>query len=139
MRPMRDNERALVELLLKIDRKYKDLVMIVEGKRDVNILRDLGVQSRIFRTQTKRTREETADLIAQKIKGNERVLILTDFDQEGIEIGQILDQALEIRKVKTLKRLRKEVRKLMGNWRCIEELAALFKRKDSPEPARHSV
>ena len=63
-----------------------------------------------------------------------RVLILTDFDPMGVILCRFIERELELRKIYILKRLRREVRKLMGNWRCIEEIVSLFKRRDAPEP-----
>ncbi len=113
-------------------------MIVVEGKRDVRLLRDLGVNVPMIKTQTNKTREQLADHIVKNAGHKGNVLILTDFDAEGIEINKTLENLLEVRKVRILKRVRIRIRSLMGNWRCIEEMVALLKRKDSPEPARGS-
>ena len=130
---LRDNERSLIDLMQDLDRKYENILIVVEGKRDVRVLRDLGVKSPIIRTQLQNSRVQLAEDIAKQAGGKE-VLILTDFDREGVEICRFIEQELEIRKIRVLRRLRRQIRKLMGNWRCIEEMVSLFKRKDSPEP-----
>ena len=130
---LRDNERSLIDLMQDLDRKYENILIVVEGKRDVRVLRDLGVKSPIIRTQLQNSRVQLAEDIAKQAGGKE-VLILTDFDREGVEICKFIEQELEIRKIRVLRRLRLQIRKLMGNWRCIEEMVSLFKRKDSPEP-----
>ncbi len=137
-RPLRDNERALLDILKGLDRKYDPLLVIVEGKRDIRVLRNLGVTAPMIKTQTEKTREELVDYIVDEVEEKGNILILTDFDAEGIEIRKTLERHLEVRKVRILKRVRWQIRKLMGNWRCIEEIVALFKRSDSPEPAGHS-
>jgi len=133
-RKMRDNERTLVELFSKIDGQYEGLLIVVEGKRDEKILRELGVKARIIKTQSGKPRLEFLEEIASAAGEGGQVLILTDFDPEGVDLCRFIERDLELRKIAILKRLRREIRKLMGNWRCIEEIVSLFKRRDSPEP-----
>ena len=131
---LRENERKLIDILKKIDSDYDRLFVIVEGKRDFQVLRSLGFKSPIIRTQSGKSRFELIESIAVQVE-NGPVLILTDFDDAGVEICQFIERELELRKVHVLKRLRREIRKAMGNWRCIEEFVSLFDRKDSPEPS----
>ncbi len=131
---MRDNERALVELFSTIDKQYEDLLIVVEGKRDEKVLRELGVKARIVKTQSGKPRLEYIEEIVLAGGKEGRVLILTDFDPMGVILCRFIERELELRKICILKRLRREIRKLMGNWRCIEEIVSLFKRRDSPEP-----
>ena len=133
-KPLRDNERTLVEILSSLEKKYGAIVVVVEGKRDERVLRNLGFSGKVIRTQTQSTRVQVADQITMERDPESQVLILTDFDAEGIQIAKFLEQELELRKVLVLKGLRRRIRNVMGNWRCIEELVSLFKRKDSPEP-----
>jgi 5S rRNA maturation endonuclease (ribonuclease M5) len=137
-RPLRDNERELIDTVRSIDEKYQSPIVVVEGKRDVRVLRDLGITSPIIRTQTRRTREALVKAIVEATGDERSVLLLTDFDREGRELEQFLMRELEIRKVRVLQGLRVRVQGLMGNWRCIEEMAALFKRVDSPDPVARS-
>ena len=131
---MRDNEKTLLDIFSSLDSDYPDLYVIVEGKRDERILRNLGVRSHIIKTQSGKQRSVLITEIIQLVGNNGQVLILTDFDQEGIELQKYIEMQLELHKIKILRRLRKRIRKVMGNWRCIEEIVAIFKRKDSPEP-----
>ncbi|MGY5861617.1 MAG: hypothetical protein RTU09_04520 [Candidatus Thorarchaeota archaeon] len=133
-RKMRDNERTLVELFSSIDKQYEGLLIVVEGKRDERILRELGVKARIIKTQSGKPRLEVIEEIASAGGKDGQILILTDFDPEGVILCRFIERELELRKIFILKRLRREIRKSMGNWRCIEEMVALFKRRDSPEP-----
>jgi len=130
---LRDNELALLKIIQTLDSKYENLVVIVEGNRDVTILRDIGLKAPIIKTQTKLPRYRTIEQIVEKAGNKGKVLILTDYDQEGEEICSYIERALEPTGVKTLKGVRIRIRRLMGNWRCIEELVALFKRRNSPE------
>lgn len=131
---MRDNERWLVELLSGIDDDYENLLIVVEGKRDERVLRSLGIRAPIIRTQRGSSRTELVEEIAKQAGSEGNILILTDFDKKGVELCRFIEKELEPRKISVLKRLRSEVRKAMGNWRCIEELISVFKRGDSPEP-----
>ena len=131
---MRDNERILIDIFTSLDTEYPNLFIIVEGKRDERVLRDLGVKSKIIKTQSGKQRKVLVEKIAHLVGQKGQVLILTDYDDEGIELQKYIEQELELHKIKILRRLRKQIRKAMGNWRCIEEIVALFKRKDSPEP-----
>ena len=133
-KPLRDNERTLVDILSSLEKKYGPILVVVEGKRDERVLRNLGFNGKVIRTQTQSTRVQVADQITLERDPESQVLILTDFDNEGIQIAKFLEQELELRKVPVLKGLRLRIRNVMGNWRCIEELVSLFKRKDSPEP-----
>ena len=131
---MRDNEKILIDIFTSLDTEYHSLYIIVEGKRDERVLRDLGVKSKIIKTQSGKQRKVLVEKIAHLVGKEGQVLILTDYDDEGIELQKYIEQELELHKIKILRRLRKQIRKAMGNWRCIEEIVALFKRKDSPEP-----
>ncbi|TFF84445.1 hypothetical protein EU524_01035, partial [Candidatus Thorarchaeota archaeon] len=48
---LEEHERKLLELLRSLDKEYPGLLVVVEGVRDEDILRDLGVKSDILRTQ----------------------------------------------------------------------------------------
>jgi 5S rRNA maturation endonuclease (ribonuclease M5) len=133
-KPLRKNERALIEILTSIDLRYENLLVVVEGIRDERVLRRLGVKSSIIRTQAGQARPDLIDEIANRAGRRGEVLVLTDFDQEGIDLAKFITKDLEPHKVKVLVRLRRRIRQLMGNLRAIEELVALFGRKDSPEP-----
>lgn len=130
---MEENERELVELIQGLDSKYKKMLIIVEGKRDARVLRNLGVEAPIFKTQTRLTKFDMIEKIISQVEEKGQVLILTDYDHEGKEICSFIERELERRKIKVLKRERRMIRKLMGHWRCVEEIISLFKRKDSPD------
>jgi 5S rRNA maturation endonuclease (ribonuclease M5) len=131
---MRDNEKVLIDIFTSLDSEYPNLYIIVEGKRDERILRNLGVRSQIIKIQSGQQRRVVVDKIVHLVGKDGQVLILTDYDPEGIELQRYIEQELELQKIKILRRLRKQIRKVMGNWRCIEEIVAIFRRKDAPEP-----
>ena len=130
-----DDERDLIDLLASIDHKYENLLVVVEGRQDERALRHFGVKSRLLRTQTRLGRAELVDQIVGIARKEGQVLILTDFDREGNDVCGLLQRELELQKVKVLRGLRRKIRILMGDRRCIEDLEALFRRNDSPEMA----
>jgi len=135
-RRLNENEKELIETIQTLDSKYENLIVIVEGKRDVSVLQNLGLKAQIIKTQTRLPRYKLIEKIVAEAGKGGQVLILTDFDQKGREIYKFIEKELELHGVKNLKRERLMIRKQMENWVCIEQLVSLFKRKDSPEASR---
>lgn len=133
---LQDNERELIDIIQSLDSKYENLFIVVEGKRDVLVLRNLGVKAPIFKTQSGLSRIDMSESLAKKAGIDGQVLILTDYDKEGKEVCKFIEKQLELTGTKVLKRERRMIRKYMGPWRCIEDLDSLFKRSDSPEASR---
>jgi len=133
LRRLNDNEKALIETIKTLDSKYDNLLVIVEGKRDVTVLRNLGLESQIIKTQTTLPRYKLIEKIVATAGKDGQVLILTDFDKKGKEIYRFIEKELELSGTKNLKRERRLIRKYMDTWICIEQLVSLFKRSDSPE------
>jgi len=136
-RRLTENERMLIETIQTLDSKYPNLIVIVEGKHDATVLRNLGLQAPIIKTQTRLPRHRLIEKIEAMVGKDGQVLILTDFDKKGKEIHRFIQKELEISGVKSLKRERRMIRKYMDNWICIEQLVSLFKKRDSPEASRH--
>jgi 5S rRNA maturation endonuclease (ribonuclease M5) len=132
-RRLTENERALIETIQTLDGKYPNLLVIVEGKRDVSVLRNLGLNAPIIKTQTRLSRPRLVEKIVAEAGKKGQVLILTDFDKKGKEIYRFIEKELELSGVRNLKRERRMIRKYMEDWTTIEQLVSLFKRKDSPE------
>jgi len=63
--------------------KYKDYVILVEGKKDVNALNSLGFHRVYAIHETSKTLRESLEKIASLISKKEKVCILTDFDKKG--------------------------------------------------------
>jgi 5S rRNA maturation endonuclease (ribonuclease M5) len=136
-RRLNDNEKALIEFIQKLDLKYENLIVVVEGKRDVAVLRNLGLKAPVIKTQTRLSRSRLVEKIVAKAGKDGQVLILTDFDNKGKEIYRFIEKELELNGVKNLKRERRMIRKYMDTWTTIEQLVSLFKRSDSPEANRN--
>ena len=128
-----EKERKLIETIQTLDSRYPNLLVIVEGKRDVSVLRNLGLRAPIIKTQTRLTRPKLVEKIQTEAGPKGQVLILTDFDKKGKEIYKFIEKELELSGIKNLKRERRMIRKYMEHWTTIEQLVSLFKRSDSPE------
>ena len=135
-RRLNENEVALIEFIQALDSKYENLLVIVEGKRDLAVLRNLGLEAPIIKTQTRLSRSVLAEKIVTAAGKDGQVLVLTDFDKEGKEIYRYIEKELELSGIKNLKRERRLIRKYMDTWTTIEQLVSLFKRSDSPEASR---
>jgi 5S rRNA maturation endonuclease (ribonuclease M5) len=105
-------KNAMDELasLLKEVHCYVD-VIIVEGARDIKALRNFGCQAEIETLAHVGLGDyELAEQVASRYN---RVLILTDYDAEGIYLNQNFSSIFEYKDVKIDKGLRNRIRRLM--------------------------
>lgn len=83
----------MVSALREIDR-FVDVV-IVEGRRDVRALKSLGVVKPLFKCSSpSRSHPDFVEEIARDFR---RVIVLTDFDEEGRDLNRELAGMLEQR------------------------------------------
>ena len=76
---------------LKADiEKYKDHVIVVEGKKDVYALKSLGFKKVYAIHQTSVPIKIRVEQISKIIDKKERVCILTDFDKKGKKLYFLL-------------------------------------------------
>jgi len=100
-----------LKLLLSEIEQNVDLVL-VEGQRDVEALRSLGYAGDVATCSRFGVNyAELAEMIAGK---NGRVLVLTDFDQEGNELNARFSELLERMGVVVEKGFRVRVARLMA-------------------------
>ncbi len=103
---IRELEKLLAELPSLTD------VVVVEGLRDINALRSLGYNGEIEPLcKTGVNDYDIADMIASK---HIRVLLLLDYDEEGLSLTNHFTQLLERQGVKVEYGLRKEFGRLMA-------------------------
>ena len=102
----------------------RGIPIIVEGKKDLETLRTLGVQGQIVTAKT--GGKSRLDLISEIEKiGNREVILLLDFDRRGKEWTAILRQNLEKARIKANVTFRKELLRFAGKeLKDIEGLAA---------------
>ena len=113
----RKKTRNPIEIKESIDVLFRDLeyladFVVVEGPRDVEALRNLGFEGRV--TICSRVSVSDADLAESLADGASKVVILTDFDEEGRELNRRLSRLFERRGVKIEKGLRREAGRLMA-------------------------
>lgn len=106
------------------DESARGLPIIVEGKKDVETLRALGVQGQIVTAKT--GGKSRLDLISEIEKiGSPEVILLLDFDRRGREWTAILRTNLEKARIKVNVTFRKEFLRSAGReLKDIEGLAA---------------
>ena len=113
MKATHQRKLALEELstMLRELHDYVDLVL-VEGPHDVDSLRALGCTTNIEILNHPGVNDfDLADKIASK---NTAVLILTDFDEEGLALTKRFSSILEIKGVKVEYGMRAQVGRLMA-------------------------
>ena len=105
----------LVEELKMLLSEIDDLVdvVVVEGPRDMDSLRRLGYVGEIVTCAAAGVNDY--DLMAEIAGNHGRILILTDFDQEGILLNRRFTELLEHEGVKVEKGLRRRVGRLTAS------------------------
>ena len=87
-------------------------IILVEGTRDIKALRNIGYSGEIIPcSQIGLNDYELADKISEKYH---RILILTDFDKEGVLIYQKFHEIFERKYIKVEDELRKNLGDLMS-------------------------
>lgn len=87
-------------------------VVIVEGQRDAEALRSLGLVKPIFRDSSPGRLQ--ADLVEEIAKNFSRVVVLTDFDEKGRDLNRKLAAKLEQRGLRVAEAYRRKVGRLLG-------------------------
>jgi 5S rRNA maturation endonuclease (ribonuclease M5) len=97
-------------------------VILVEGTRDIEAIRNIGYSGEIIScSQIGLNDYDLADKISRKYHN---IIILTDFDKEGIMIYQKFHEIFELKYIKVEDDLRKKLGNLMSklNVYAIESL-----------------
>jgi 5S rRNA maturation endonuclease (ribonuclease M5) len=107
----------------------KGAVIVVEGARDRDSLRAMGVSGRIVCIQSSRRNPLG---FAEQLEGERNVIILTDFDRQGIFLANRLLRILNSQRIRTNLVLWRELRGLTrSELRSVEELPRLYERLES--------
>ena len=110
-----------------VEESAKGKPIIVEGKKDEDTLRELGVEGMIV---TVKTGGKSFLLAAQEIEalGASEVILLLDFDRRGREGTKRLQENLERGKIKVNIQFWRELGGLVGREiQCIESLTAYLR------------
>lgn len=111
---LRERQEKIQQILECLaEESAKGTPIIVEGKKDVETLRTLGVTGQIVTAKT--GGKSRLDLISEIEKtGNREVILLLDFDRRGKEWTAILRENLEKARIKTNVTFRKELLRFAG-------------------------
>jgi 2,5-diamino-6-(ribosylamino)-4(3H)-pyrimidinone 5'-phosphate reductase len=120
---LKEKEEKIQHVITKLaEESAKGKPIIVEGKKDEQKLRILGINGIIVTVKTggKSFLEATAEI--EKL-GVREVILLLDFDRRGKEGTLRLKQNLERTKIKATTRIWRELQALVGREiQCIESL-----------------
>ena len=75
--------------------KFKDYIILVEGKKDVHALKSLGFEKVYEIHKTSVSLRERIEEICSNIKRKEKVCILTDLDKKGKKLYMIIKPILQ--------------------------------------------
>ena len=92
-----DDEQTLEELeelLGELQEENRSTPVIVEGDKDVNALRKLGLRGEIIRFNKGQSVSNFCDIIAQKYR---KIILFTDWDWRGGRLGTSIRKHLENR------------------------------------------
>jgi 5S rRNA maturation endonuclease (ribonuclease M5) len=104
-------------------------VIIVEGTRDKESLRAMGIGGRILCLQSSRRNPLG---FAEQLEGEKNVIILTDFDRQGIFLAHRLVRILNSQRIRTNFVSWRELHGLArSELRSIEELPRLYDRLEN--------
>jgi 2,5-diamino-6-(ribosylamino)-4(3H)-pyrimidinone 5'-phosphate reductase len=97
---LKEKEEKIQNLLERlIEESAEGTPIVVEGRKDIETLRALGVQGRIVSAKT--GGKSRLDVISEVEKtGAHEVILLLDFDRRGKEWSKILKEHLERAKIR---------------------------------------
>jgi len=128
---MRAPPQVRFERLQKLIERLNDeakngSVIVVEGARDRKSLESMGVSGRIVCIQS--SRRSTLSF-AEQLSCEKNVIVLTDFDRQGVFLANHLTRVLNSQSVRTNLALWRELRGLTrSDVRSVEELPRLQER-----------
>jgi 5S rRNA maturation endonuclease (ribonuclease M5) len=104
----------------------KGAVIVVEGPRDRESLKMMGISGKILCLQSSRRNTFS---FAEQLEGERSVIVLMDFDRQGVFLANRLIRVLNSRKIHANLMLWRELRGLTrSELRSIEELPRLYDR-----------
>ncbi|NHV45122.1 MAG: hypothetical protein HA493_00550 [Candidatus Verstraetearchaeota archaeon] len=119
--------RSIIE-----EMNYNLSMVIVEGRNDEKVLRDIGLKIPVYRfRETGLPNFIFIEEITKKFKGK-HITILLDFDEKGIEMANYLSRELESKGVKIDYHFRNTLGKLMikEGIRHIEEISTIKRKSE---------
>jgi len=112
-------------------------VIIVEGSRDKDSLRMMGVKGKILCLQS--SRRNTFEF-AEQLGRENRVIVMMDFDRQGVFLAHRLNRILNSQNIRANILLWRELRNLTrSELRSIEELPRLYERLESEVVSHRTI
>ena len=106
-------KRILLTLEWLAQESAKDIPIVVEGKKDVEALRELAIEGKIIEAKT--GGKSMLDVISEVEEcGAQEVILLLDFDRRGREWTRNLKQYLEKMQIKANVVFWKKLRGIVG-------------------------
>jgi 5S rRNA maturation endonuclease (ribonuclease M5) len=122
---LKEKEEKIIQILnALVEESAKGTLIIVEGKKDVEALRVLGVDGAVL---TVKTGGKSFLGVVSEIEqvGASEVILFLDFDRRGKEGTKRLKQNLERAKIKPNVKFWRELSGLVGKEiQCVESLTA---------------
>jgi len=122
---LKEREEKILQILnALVEESAKGTLIIVEGKKDVEALRVLGVEGAVL---TVKTGGKSFLGVVSEIEqmGASEVILFLDFDRRGKEGTKHLKQNLERAKIKPNVKFWRELSGLVGKEiQCVESLTA---------------
>jgi 5S rRNA maturation endonuclease (ribonuclease M5) len=125
--PLQVRFEKLQKLLERIsDEAQRGRVVVVEGNKDRESLRSMGVTGKIL--CLKSSRHNTIGFV-EELDGEKEVILLTDFDREGVFLANQLARLLTSQNIHANLLFWRQLRGLTrSDLRSIEELPRLYDR-----------
>lgn len=124
---LKEKEEKILQILEKISEETaKGKPIIVEGKKDIDTLKELSIKGKII---TAKTGKSLLDVVSEiERTGSKEVVALLDFDRRGRELTKSLKQFLERAGVKFDITMWSELSLLVGREvKDVEGLATYMK------------
>jgi 2,5-diamino-6-(ribosylamino)-4(3H)-pyrimidinone 5'-phosphate reductase len=125
---LKEKEEKILQILAALaEASAKGKPIVVEGKKDVDALRALGVTGTVLTVKTGGKSFLDAVSEIEQI-GMSEVILFLDFDRRGKEGTKRLKQSLERAKIKPNTKFWRELSALVGKEiQCIESLTAYMR------------
>jgi len=91
------DEKARLILEALTEKAREGALILVEGTRNVEALRRLGVEGEFFRVKIGKPLKESIQSLVEA--GPKEIIILTDFDRGGVRLAQTIASLLELQGV----------------------------------------
>ncbi len=123
---LKEELEGIIDILDKIKKEDETIPVIVEGRKDMKALRDLGIERQIIRIK----KGETIFRIVEKLRENhDKVIILTDWDSSGAKLCYKIKKACESNDIEYDVEYRKQMIKfLKKEIKDVESIPTFIKR-----------